>query len=292
MHTWFAFGLMILFFQQPDTEARIIEYLRNNLQPNQGVVVSDLFNDVFTSPEEQATLDRLYNVFFKIPMFLVQYQTSTGNVPSLQEIAEQFNFKVPGEADVILRVMEADPRVPRFFERDPDTGEIMSLDVEPIRSHPQFGTAIERTIAGWEGAPIPAFSMEAFDGSRVTSDAVAGTPHMVYVWFTNCPPCVQTAPLLVELYREYADSGFEIIAANADRFLELPYDDQIRADYVEELGIEFQMLHLSAEMQRAYGGVNIFPTMFFVDEDGVIVEHFVAFQEKDVLERAIQRALD
>ena len=292
MHTWFALGLMALLFQQPDTEARIIEYLKNNLQPNQRVVISDLFNDVFTSPEEQATLDRLYNTFFKIPLFLVQYQTSTGKVPSLQEISEQFNFDVPGEADVILRVMEADPRVPRFFERDPDTGEIMSLDVEPIRSHPQFGTAIERTIAGWEGAPIPAFSMEAFDGSTVTSDRVAGTPHMVYVWFTNCPPCVQTAPLLVELYREYADSGFEIIGANADRFLELPYDDQMRADYVEDLGIEFPMLHLSDEMQRAYGGVTVFPTMFFVDKDGVIVEHFVAFQEKDILESAIQRALE
>ena len=292
MHTWFALGLMALLFQQPDTEARIIEYLQNNLQPGQAVVVSELFNDVFTSPEEQAALDRLYNTFFKIPLFLVQYQTSTGNAPSLQEISEQFSLNVPGAADVMLRVMAADPRVPRFFERDGNTGEITSIDVEPIRTHPQFGRAVERTIAGWEGTPIPPFSMEAFDGSTLTSAAVADTPHMIYVWFTNCPPCVQTAPLLVELYAQYADLGFEIIAANADRFLELPYDDQMRADYVEELGIEFQMLHLNTEMRSAYGGVSVFPTMFFVNREGIIVEHFVAFQEKEVLEGAIRVALE
>ena len=292
MHTWLAFALMALLFQQPDTEARIIEYLKNNLVPGRLVIVSELFSDVFTSPEERVVLDRLYNTFFKIPLFLVQYQTNTGNAPSLQEITEQFSFNAPGEADVMLRVMAADPRVPRFFERDTVTGEITSIDVEPIRRHPEFGSAVERTIAGWKGKQIPPFSMEAFDGSTLTSAAVADTPHLIYMWFTNCPPCVQTAPLLVELYAEYADSGFEIIATNADRFLELPYDDQTRADYVEELGIEFQMLHLNAEMQNAYGDISVFPTMFFVNREGIVVEHFVAFQEKEVLEGAIRVALE
>ena len=294
MHTWLAYGLMALLLQQPtNIDARIIDYLRNNLQPGQGVDISDLVNDVFTSSEEREALSRLYNTFFKVPTFLAQFQASTGKIPSLQVISEQFNLVgIPGAADVMLRVMETDPRVPTFFERDPSSGEIVSMDVTPILDHPQFGQAIERTIAGWEGQQIPPFMMETFTGDTVTSDIVADTPHMIYVWFTNCPPCVQTAPLLVELDAEFADSGFEIIGANADRFLELPYDDQTRADYVERLGIEFTMGYLSDEMQNAYGGVSIFPTMFFVDRNGAIIRHFVNFQEKEVLEDSIRATLE
>ena len=114
---------------------------------------------------------------------------------------------------------------------------------------------------------------------------------MVYIWFTNCPPCVKTSPLLVELHAEYADDGFEIVAANADHVLELPYDDAVRAEYVEKLGIKFTTAYLNQQMQNAYGGVNVFPTMFFVDANGVVVKHFVNFQEREVLEAAIQTAM-
>jgi thiol-disulfide isomerase/thioredoxin len=120
---------------------------------------------------------------------------------------------------------------------------------------------------------------------------VAGKPHMVYIWFTNCPPCLKTAPLLVDLHNKYAKEGFEIVAANADRMLELPYDDAMRAAYVEKLGIEFTTAHLNTAMQNAYGGVNLFPTMFFVNKEGVVVKHFVNFQEKEVLDGAINMAL-
>ena len=229
MRMWLALALLTSLMQQPDAETRIINYLGDNLEPGQRVIISDLVNDVFTTPEERVALDSLYNTFFKIPMFLVQFQTSSGRVPTLQEISDQFVFDVDGQADVMLRIMEADPRIPSFFERDPTTGELTSLDVEPIRDHPQFGRAIERTIAGWEGNSIPPFSIETFGGYSITSASLAGKAHMIYIWFTNCPPCVETAPLLVELYDQYRSAGFEIVAANADRLLELPYSDEVRA---------------------------------------------------------------
>ena len=291
MHTWFALALMTLLVQQPDPESRIVEYLSDSIEQGRRIEVSNLINDVFTTPEERAALSRLYDTFFKIPLFLVQYQFSSGEIPSLQQIADQFAFNGPRTSDVILRLMAADPRLPHFFERDA-TGEITSISVEPVLEHPQFGQAIERSIAGWEGQPMADFTTETFDGNAFTSADLAGTPHMVYVWFSNCPPCVQTGPLLVELYDEYRNAGFEIMAANADRFLKLPYDDQMRSDYVERLGMEFKLVHLTAEMHEAYGGVSIFPTMFFVDREGTILRHFVNFQEKEVLAEAIEATLE
>jgi thiol-disulfide isomerase/thioredoxin len=138
---------------------------------------------------------------------------------------------------------------------------------------------------------LPSFVLETFDGGEVRSDDLAGRPYMVYVWFSNCPPCVQTSPILVDLYARYRDRGFEIVAANADRILELPYDDRTRSDYVRDVGIEFVTAHLSEETQNALGGVLVFPTMFFVDRGGRVVRHFLNFQEEAVLVEAIEASL-
>ena len=283
--------ISLLLQQASPVETRIIQYLKANVKPGQPVVVSELYNNVFKTPEEQKVLERLYNTFFKIPMFIVQYNTASKKIPTLREISEQFNFNVPGEADVILRIMESDPRVPKFMERDAKTGEITKIDIEKIKASPQFSRVIERTITGFEGKEAPTFSITAYDGKPVTAAQYSGQPHLVYFWFTNCPPCVKTSPILTELYNKYAAKGFKIVGANADKVLELPYDDKVRADYAKKYGFNFTLAHLNPQMQQAYGGVSVFPTMFFVDKTGTIVKHFVNFQEKATLESAIQLTL-
>ena len=292
MRTWIGLALLSVSLQgASDPEKRIVAYLKTHVTPGQPVVVSELYNNVFKTPEERKALDRLFNTFFKIPMFIVQYNATSKKIPTLKEISEQFNFTVPGEADVILRIMEADPRVPKFLQRDAATGQITKIDVAKITADPKFGRVLERSIAGCVGKPAPSFSMQAYDGQSVISEQVAGQPHLLYFWFTNCPPCVKTAPLLVQLHNKYAAQGFKVIAANADRFLELPYDDSVRTDYVNKLGIKFTTVYLNQQTQQAYGGVSVFPTLFFVDRAGFVVRHFVNFQEKAMLEEATQAAL-
>jgi len=292
MYHWISLALVALLLQQASpVETRIIEYLKANVKPGRPVVVSELYNNVFKTPEEQKALERLYNTFFKIPMFIVQYNTASKKNPTLREISEQFHFTVPGEADVILRIMESDPRVPKFMTRDPKTGEITKVDIEAIKASPQFSRVVERTITGFVGKEEPPFSITTYDGKPVTSQELRGQPHLVYFWFTNCPPCVKTSPILADLYKKYAAKGFKVVGANADKVLELPYDDKVRADYARKYGFTFTLAHLNAQMQQNYGGVSVFPTMFFVDRSGTIVKHFVNFQEMPTLEAAIQQVL-
>jgi len=275
-----------------NAEARVVEYLKANVKPGQPVVVSQLYNTVFTTPEDRAALDRLFNAFFKIPLYMAQYVAAVGKPPTLREISEQFRFEVPGEADVMLRIMESDPRMPRFITRDAATGEIASVDVDRILAHPRFGKVLERTITGWEGRTAPAFATTTYDGKPLTSDSLAGKPHLMYFWFTGCPPCMRTAPLLAELDREFALRGFRIVALNADRALELPYTEGDRAAYAKKQGWSFTLAHMTPEVQEAYGTVSVFPTMFFVDRKGTVVRHFVNFQEKAPLEEAARVALE
>jgi thiol-disulfide isomerase/thioredoxin len=275
----------------PEAEARVVEYLQTHVKPGRPVVVSELYNTVFTGPEERAALNRLFNTFFKMPLYLAQHRKAAGKPPTLAEISEQFRFEVPGQADVMLRIMESDPRMPKFLTRDPATGEITSVDVETILAHPRFGKALERTITGWEGKPAPAFRTTTYDGQPFASESLAGKPQLLYFWFTGCPPCVRTSPLLAELEKAYAAKGLRIVGLNADRVLELPTTDEDRAAYAKKHGWAFTLVHMTTEAQEAYGAVSVFPTMFFVDAKGTIVRHLVNFQEKAVLEEAIEAAL-
>lgn len=287
----FALNLLVAAAGPPEAEVRVVEYLKAHVKPGQPVVVSELYNTVFTGPQERAALNRLFNAFFKMPLYMAQHQKAAGRPPTLGEISEQFRFQVPGQADIMLRIMESDPRMPRFLIRDPDTGEITSVDMETILAHPRFGRSIERTITGWEGRSAPAFSTTTYDGEPLRSEDVAGQPHLIYFWFTGCPPCLRTSPLLRQLDQAYSPRGFRIIALNADRVLELPATDSERTAYARQSGFGFTLAHLTPEAQEAYGAVSVFPTMFFVDAKGTVVKHFMSFQDQSALEAAVRLAL-
>jgi len=274
-----------------EAEVRVVEYLKDYVRPHQRVVVSQLYNEVFTSDEERAVLNRLFNTFFKIPLYLAQQQQAAGRPPTLAEISEQFRFQVPGEAEVLLRIMERDPRMPQFLTRNPMNGEIIHVDVERILSHPRFGKALERTIAGWQGKAAPDFVTTDYQGESFGSAELQGKPHLLYFWFTGCPPCVRTSPMLVELERTFGPKGLRIVGLNADRVLELPYGDEERLAYARQHGLGFTLAYLTPEIQEAYGSVSVFPTMFFVDAKGTIIEHFVNQQEPSALEAAARLAL-
>jgi thiol-disulfide isomerase/thioredoxin len=269
-----------------------VEYLKANVKPGQRVVVSELYNTVFTAPDERAALNRLFNTFFKIPLYAAQFQKAGGKPPTLQDISEQFRFGIPGQADLMLRIMDSDPRMPKFLERDPKTGEVTRVDVDAILKHPRFGKELERTITGWEGRPAPSFEAIGYDGKPAGSATLASKPYVLYFWFTNCPPCVKTSPLLAELHQAYRGKGLEIVALNADRILELTVSDEDRAAYAKRAGLAFTLAHLTAETQQVFGNVSVYPTLFFVDRKGTVVKHFVNFQEKATLDAAARQVLE
>ena len=122
-----------------DLEARVVAYLNETVTPGKPVLVTDLYNNVFTTPEEQQAVKRLYDALFELPAFVAMTQIDTGKIPSNKEITSHFNFQVPGTTEVLLRVLESDPRVPRFFERDSSTGEITAVNVDVIRNADRFG---------------------------------------------------------------------------------------------------------------------------------------------------------
>jgi peroxiredoxin len=275
----------------PDAEARVIAYLREHVQPGQPLEVSELYSKVFTQPDERQALNKLYNAFFRIPLFLVQYQEKNGSPPNKATIAQQFDLKTPGAAEVLLRVMESDPRVPRFLTRDSKTGEITRVDVEMVRNDSRFGQAVARQLSGWEGKSAPSFKLDGLNGQAVDLGSMSGKVLLLYVWFTGCPPCMRETPNLVGLQNDFSARGFSVVWANADRVLGLGYGDDVHQRYIKEQKINFPVVHWTKDSDSAYGNISIFPTLFLIDGKGTISHHWVGYVKPEELRKAIAEVL-
>ncbi len=277
---------------QPDAETRVLDYIRDHLQPGQPLIVTDLYNRVFTQPGERKALDKLYKAFFRIPLFVAQYQEKFGKPPSLRTIAEQFDLHKASEADVLLRVMESDPRVPQFLTRNPNTGEITHVDVGKIKADERFGSVLNHQLGGWVGRPAPEFTLTRIDGGEIRFPALQGKVTLLYVWFTGCPPCMKETPSLVGLYRELSGKGFQVIGANADHLLGLSYDDAARRQFLRDHNVQFPVVNWTQESDRAYGGISIYPTLFLINRKGLVTGHWIGYVGADELSRAISETLD
>jgi thiol-disulfide isomerase/thioredoxin len=276
---------------QTDRQAKILGYIRDHLQAGQPVRVTDLYNSVFTTPEDHAALSKLYKDFFRIPMFVAQYQQRFSAPPSLNTIAEQFSLKNPQEADTLLRVMETDPRVPKFITRDPATGEITKVDVEMIRNDPRFAQGAERELGGWVGRTAPTFDLVGPGDRHLSSVGLDGKVALLYVWFTGCPPCMKEAPELARLQREFGAKGFEVVGANADDLLGLGISDADHQRYAEKEGISFPIVRWTKDSNTAYGSISIYPTLFLISRQGRITGHWVGFTSPATLREAIEKAI-
>ncbi|MDE3181378.1 MAG: TlpA family protein disulfide reductase [Acidobacteriota bacterium] len=274
---------------ETQAEARVVSYIQQNLKTGQPLLVSGLYAH-FTQPAERQALGKLYNAFFRIPLFVAQYQRKYSKPPTLRVISQQFDLHSAQAASVLLSVMESDPRVPRFISRDPQTHEITHVDVKMIEDSPRFGQALAHQLSGWEGKPAPPFHLERLGGGSVDSSGLQGKPYLLYVWFTGCPPCMKETPTLVSLMAKFSDLGFTVIGANADQLLKLGYDDSVRQQYSRRMGINFPLVTWSAESNRDYGNIAIFPTLFLVGRDGVIQGHWVGYTPSAELQTAVARA--
>ena len=283
----FVAGVLFSFPTEKTVEGKILRHIRQNLSSGQKLLITNLYEKVFTKPEERKVLDKLYRAFFRIPLFLLDYKERLNRYPTLEEVASQFALEGPASAEVLLSVMEADPRVPDFIERDTDSREIINIDAEKVRADRRFSSSLKRRLAGWEGQAAT-LDLKKLNGDRIELADFGGYPFLLYVWFTGCPPCMATTPELVKLHDKFNKKGFTVVAANADRYLQLGFEDEVIHRYSRKQKINFPIVRWNAVMDRNYGGIAIFPTMFLVDKNGTIIQHYVGYQELDRLESDVK----
>ncbi len=268
------------------TEQRVIQSVEEMMNSTGQVIFSEFNNGDRFNAEDKAFLGRLYEMFFQIPAFLKTESEITGKIPTRRLIAAGFGI-TQESADLLLAVMQTDPRMPLLFELSPETGEIISLDVESIDAFvAQRGATVK--VTEWVGESLPRFELTSFEDETICSQDLGGKSFLVYFWFSGFPPCVRIAPILGQLDRQYSDSDFQAIGFNADRVLELGVTDQQRRNYLQDQGLRFVNLHVDRSTRQTFGNINVFPTLFFVNSDGVIFRHIINFQDQEALESIVR----
>ena len=276
-------------FGQSSIEKNVLENVHRMMESQDTVIFSELYNDERFSSEEKAFLGRLYEIFFQIPAFLKSEYESTGDIPARRDIAAGFGVSLQS-VDLLLTVMEFDRRVPPLFQRNPQNKEIQSLELDNINAFiDRRGNTVK--VTEWEGERLPVFELTSFQNQKLRSQDLAGKNVLIYFWFTGCPPCIRIAPILEALDRKYSASHFQVIGFNADQVIGLEVTDQQRKDYLQEHNLHYANVQVDQPTREAFGNINVFPTLFFVDSSGTIFRHMINYQDQETLESVIRELI-
>ena len=131
------------------------------------------------------------------------------------------------------------------------------------------GETTSRTIpAPQEGFQAPDFELITIDGKQILLSDLRGQAILLNFWATWCPPCRSEMPAMQQVYMDYEQDGFVVLAVNNLR--------QDRRESVEAFVLEEKLtfpvlLDNSGTVSTRYQ-VNSMPTSFFIDPEGIIRE--------------------
>jgi peroxiredoxin len=157
----------------------------------------------------------------------------------------------------------------------------------------QSNQTVQQDVASDEGLPnlrgkkAPAFTLKTEDGRKVSLADYKGKAVLVNFWATWCVPCKLEMPWFVDLHKQYASQGFEILGVNEDE----TKDHAQIGKFTKKIGVNYPILLGNDASSKAYGGIDVLPTSFYVGRDGKVVEEAVGLISRDEIEANIKKAL-
>jgi cytochrome c biogenesis protein CcmG/thiol:disulfide interchange protein DsbE len=133
--------------------------------------------------------------------------------------------------------------------------------------------------------PAARFTLESMEGGTIDLADLQGKVVLVDFWASWCTPCRQEAPVLRQVYQEYADQPVEFVGVNIwdrreDAFqytdtFDIPYPNGI--DESGSIAIDY--------------GVRGIPEKFFIDSAGVVRRKYVGPMHAGTLRAALDELL-
>lgn len=126
----------------------------------------------------------------------------------------------------------------------------------------------------------PNFDAVTIDDEETSLEALRGQIVLVNFWGTWCGPCIREMPDLQEVYEQYSDDGFTILA--------LATRGDTREDVIEfreEHELTFPLVVDEGDVINDQYGIINRPSTFIIDQNGVIVfRHFGPVVESQLME--------
>ncbi|WP_372999513.1 TlpA family protein disulfide reductase [Marinobacter sp.] len=119
-------------------------------------------------------------------------------------------------------------------------------------------------LAGAEAINVPApdFTLESRSGENLRLEDHRGEVVMLNFWASWCGPCRQEMPLMDELYSQYKDLGFTILAVNVDENREEAHR------FLDKVPVNYPILYDPESSVSELYEVQAMPTTVMIDRDG------------------------
>ncbi len=140
--------------------------------------------------------------------------------------------------------------------------------------------------SAFESMSAPAWQLRDLEGNIVSSASLEGKVLLVDFWATWCPPCRRMIPGLVDLEETYGPQGFAVVGISLDR-AGMP----VVRDFNQQYGVQYLSLMGDAGVVEAFGGIDVIPTSFLINRQGMIVARHTGYVSKRQLIREIEPLL-
>lgn len=136
------------------------------------------------------------------------------------------------------------------------------------------------------GDPAPGFELQHLDGHALSFPSdLAGRVVAIRFWADWCPFCEGEMRSIEPVFLEYRDQGLTVLALNVRQ------DRATASNFVETLGISYDvLLDEDGAVARSYG-VSALPTTFFVDRGGKMVTRILGESTPSVFEKVVRDML-
>ncbi len=131
--------------------------------------------------------------------------------------------------------------------------------------------------------PVPAFSLEATDGTRVSSADLAGRPAVVHFYASWCEPCGNEVAVLAATRRRHPDLAMVGVVVRDD--------PTVAGQAARSAGADWPLLVDPDEVAARGFGVDSAPVTFFVSADGHVTGRLIGPVSRPLVDRQLERIL-
>lgn len=139
---------------------------------------------------------------------------------------------------------------------------------------------------GKNGSAAPDFTLKGLDGKQVRLSDYRGKAVLLNFWATWCAPCKIEMPWFVDLQKQYASQGLQVIGVAMD-----DSGEETIAKFAQQMGVNYPVLIGKEAVGDAYGGVEFLPTTFIIDRQGKVVDRVFGLAGRSEFEDDIKKAL-
>lgn len=150
-----------------------------------------------------------------------------------------------------------------------------------------LSTLLAVLLAACSSQVAPESNFVLLDGSKTSTSQFRGKVTLVNFWATSCTTCVAEMPQIISTYQQYQSRGFETLA------VAMSYDPpSYVVNFTQTRKLPFKVaLDNTGAVAKAWGDIQLTPTTFLIDKQGVIVKRYVGTPDFKELNALIDKLL-